>query len=84
MMNQERAITCNDCGGALQTAWIEQEYEREGLRVSVSGIRVLKCERCGEVYFEPCASQSLVETVNCLFEFARKNRQVKGKLGATV
>jgi hypothetical protein len=83
-MRQEPSKTCNDCGGALQVAWIEQEYEREGLRVSVSGIRVLKCEQCGEVYFEPGASQSLVETVNCLFEFARKNRQTKGKLSAAV
>ena len=71
---------CSDCGGHLRRKDISQEFEREGLRVSVSGIRALVCERCGEIYFEPGAAQALVEAVDRLFVLARKNRQHKGKL----
>lgn len=83
-MTQKLAMTCSDCNGNLTIAFIDQEFEREGMRIMVSGIKVLQCEQCGEVYFEPGASQSLVETVNCLFDFARKNRQSKGKITATL
>ena len=61
-----------------------QEFERGGLRVSVSGIRALVCTACGEVYFEPGGAQALVEAVDSLFALARGNRLHKGKLAATV
>jgi YgiT-type zinc finger domain-containing protein len=74
----ERA--CSDCGGAVRWRTITQEYEREGMRVAVSGIRVLVCEQCGEVYFEPGGAQALVEAVESLFALARRNEQHKGPL----
>lgn len=75
---------CSECGGVVRYRAITQEFEREGLRVSVSGIRALVCTGCGEVYLEPGAAQALVEAVNCLFALARKNRQRKGKLAVAV
>ena len=32
---------CSECGGPVRSRTITQEFEREGLRVSVSGIRAL-------------------------------------------
>jgi len=75
---------CSECGGAVRYRAITQEFEREGQRVSVSGIRALVCTSCGEVYLEPTAAQALVEAVNCLFALARKNRQHKGRLAVAV
>ena len=75
---------CSECGGAVRYRTIAQEFEREGVRVSVSGIRALVCMRCGEVYFEPGAAQALVEAVNCMFALARRNRQRKGRLGVAI
>ncbi|MBI1816019.1 MAG: YgiT-type zinc finger protein [Deltaproteobacteria bacterium] len=63
---------------------IKQEFEREGIRVSVAGIRALVCNRCGEVYFAPGGAQALVEAANGLFALARRNRQSRGRLSAGV
>ena len=75
---------CSGCGGTVRSHTITQEFEREGLRVSVSGIRALVCSKCGEVYFEPGGAQALVDAVNGLFVLARRNRQHKGKLAVAV
>ena len=75
---------CSECGGPVRARKIKQEFEREGIRVSVSGVRALVCGRCGEVYFAPGGAQALVEAANGLFALARRNRQSKGKLTAAV
>jgi len=75
---------CSECGGAVRPHIITQEFEREGLRVSVSGIRVWVCTKCDAVYFEPGGAQALVEAVNSLFALARRNRQHKGKLVSAI
>ena len=75
---------CSECGGPVRSRKIKQEFEREGIRVSVSGVRALVCNRCGEVYFPPGGAQALVEAANGLFALARRTRQSKGKLSAAV
>jgi YgiT-type zinc finger domain-containing protein len=75
---------CLECGGSVRTRKIKQEFEREGIRVSVSGVRALVCSRCGEVYFAPGGAQALVEAANGLFALALRNRQSKGRLSAAV
>jgi YgiT-type zinc finger domain-containing protein len=83
-MKRELRSPCSQCGGRLRTRTIKQEFEREGARVSVSGIRAVVCTRCGEVYFAPGGAQALVEAANGLFALARQNRQSKGKLAAGI
>lgn len=83
-MKQPPRAPCSECGGSLRTRTIRQEFEREGVRVSVSGIRASVCSRCGEVYFAPGGAQALVDAANGLFALARRNRQSKGKLSAAV
>lgn len=73
---------CSECGGQMRRGDISEEFEREVVSVVVSGIRALKCEKCGEVYFEPGSAQAMSEAVNGLFAIARANRQHKGKITA--
>jgi YgiT-type zinc finger domain-containing protein len=83
-MSKEPGAPCSECGGAVRTRRIKQEFEREGIRVSVSGIRALVCSRCGAVYFAPGGAQAVVEAANGLFALARQNRQSRGRLSAAV
>ena len=83
-MKRDLHSPCSECGGAVRTRVIEQEFEREGTRVSVAGIRALVCTKCGEIYFPPGGAQALVEAANGLFALARRNRQSKGRLAAGV
>ena len=83
-MRTDLRAPCSECGGPVHTRKIRQEFERGGVRVSVSGIRALVCDRCGEVYFAPGGAQALVEAANGLFALARRNRQSRGKLSAAV
>ena len=73
---------CSDCGGEVKSQTVIQEFEREGVRVEVSGIRAFVCQKCGEIYFAPGGAQAVVEAANSLFALARKSHQHKGKLAA--
>lgn len=83
-MKEITTAPCSECEGGIEVRYITQEFEREGIRVSVSGIRALVCERCGEFYLEPGSAQALVEVVDSLFALAQRNRQRKGKLVGAV
>jgi len=76
--------TCSECGGNVRSRTITQEFEREGMRVSIAGIRTLVCTKCDAIYFEPGDAQALVEAVNSLFAFAKRNQQHKGKLASAI
>ena len=75
---------CSECGGSVRPRTVTQEFEREGVRVTVAGIRTLVCTKCDAVYFEPGGAQALVEAVNSLFAFAKRNQQHKGKLVSAI
>jgi len=75
---------CSDCGGQLRRKPITQEYERDGVKVKVSGFLAIVCARCGEIYFEPGASDRLAQAVNALFALALAGKQHKGKVAASV
>ncbi|HEX4945071.1 MAG TPA: YgiT-type zinc finger protein [Blastocatellia bacterium] len=75
---------CSDCGGQLRRKPITQEYEREGVKVKVAGFLAMVCTRCGEIYFEPGASDCLAQAVNALFALALVGKQHKGKVVGSV
>ncbi len=75
---------CSECGGQLRRKPITQEYERDGVTVKVSGFLAIVCARCGEIYFEPGASDRLAQAVNALFTLALAGKQHKGKVRAKV
>ena len=76
------AAPCSECGGCVARRAVSQEFERDGVRVEVAGVRVLVCETCDAIYFEPGGAQAMSEAVNSLFAVARANRQHKGKIVA--
>lgn len=75
---------CSDCGGTLRSRRISQEYEREGVRIKVAGVRALVCTRCGEVYFLPGAAGLLAKATRSLLDLAIAGRQHRGSLTARI
>jgi len=66
---------CSECGGQVRRKTIAQEFEKEGVKVKLSGLQARVCVRCGEVYFEPGGAQQVVQAVNSLFRLAFAERQ---------
>jgi YgiT-type zinc finger domain-containing protein len=81
---QVRTHPCSACGGAVRRKTISQEFEREGIRVKISGVEAWVCSRCGEIYFEPGGAEKLVEAANSLYALAVAEKQHKGKVTGTV
>lgn len=73
---------CSECGGRLRPRRVAQEFEREGVRIRLTGIQAWVCSRCGEVYFLPGGADRLARAARCLFELALAGRQHRGKLTA--
>lgn len=73
---------CSECKGRVRRKRISQEFEKEGVKVKLSGLKAWVCEQCGEIYFEPGGAEKVVRAVNSLFALALAERQHKGTLGA--
>ena len=71
---------CSDCGRPVKKQAITQEFEKEGVKVRVTGIRTWVCSGCGEVYFEPGGADQMARAVNALFALAGVEKQHKGTL----
>ncbi|MBL8187294.1 MAG: YgiT-type zinc finger protein [Acidobacteria bacterium] len=63
---------------------ITQEFEREGVKVKLSGFKAWVCQRCGEIYFEPGGAEKFAQAVNCLFALASAEKQHKGRVAASL
>ena len=83
-MNELMKAPCSECKGKLRRKTITQEFEREGAKVRISGIKAWVCSQCGEIYFEPGGADRVAQAVNCLFALALAERQHKGRLNARV
>ena len=83
-MNELMKESCSECKGKLRRKTISQEFEREGAKVRISGIKAWVCSQCGETYFEPGGADRVAQAVNCLFALALAERQHKGRLNARV
>jgi YgiT-type zinc finger domain-containing protein len=81
-MKRQMSSKCSECGGPVRRKIIAQEFEKEGVRVRLSGLQASVCGRCGEIYFEPGGAQQVVQAVNSLFRLAFAERQHKGTLTA--
>lgn len=75
---------CSECGNTLEKKMISQEFEREGVKVKLSGIKAWVCSGCGEIYFQPGGADKVVKAANCLFELAFIEKQHKGTLIARI
>lgn len=83
-MKRLMEFPCSECGGRLKRKAITQEFEREGVKVKLSGFKAWTCSRCGEIYFEPGGAEKMAQAVNCLFALAFAERQHKGTVIARI
>jgi YgiT-type zinc finger domain-containing protein len=81
-MRDPMKAPCSECGGKLQRKEISQEFEREGMKARLSGLRAWVCADCGEIYFAPGGAERVAQAVNCLFSLALAEGQRKGDLAA--
>jgi len=73
---------CTECGGRVRRKTISQQFEKEGIKVKLSGFKAWVCDKCGEIYFEPGGAEKVAHAVNCLFALAFAERQHKGTVSA--
>jgi len=74
----------SECGGRLERKHIAQEFEREGIKVKLSGIAALVCTDCGEIYFQPGGADKVAAAANSLFNLAVVEKQHKRSLTAQI
>jgi YgiT-type zinc finger domain-containing protein len=79
---KESIQSCSKCGGKIKKEIASQEFEREGVKVELSGFKTWVCQNCGEIYFEPGGADRFAQAVNSLFALVFAERQHKGKLTA--
>lgn len=82
IMNKALKSPCSECKGRVRRKAICQEFEKEGIKVRLSGFKAWVCEQCGEIYFEPGGAEKVVQAVNSLFALALAEKQHKGKVSA--
>ena len=75
---------CSECSGRLERKHITQEFEREGVKVKLSGIAALVCTGCGEIYFQPGGADKVSAAANSLFNLAVVEKQHKRSLTAQI
>jgi len=69
-MKKTKSICCTDCGARLEFRAISREFEREGLRVRLTGIPAAVCPRCGDISFAPGEADKIIKAANAMFEIA--------------
>lgn len=79
-MKQPMKSPCSECKGQVKRKAISQEFEKEGVKVKLSGFKAWVCSQCGEIYFEPGGAEKVAQAVNCLFALALAERQHKGRV----
>ncbi|HYY42663.1 MAG TPA: YgiT-type zinc finger protein [Pyrinomonadaceae bacterium] len=81
-MKELMKAPCAECAGQVRRKRISQEFEKEGVKVKLTGLKAWVCERCGEIYFEPGGADRVAQAVNSLFALALAEGQHKGRVGA--
>lgn len=81
-MRELMKAPCSECKGQVRRKTISQEFEKEGVKVKLSGFKAWVCSQCGEIYFEPGGADKVAQAVSSLFALALAERQHKGRLRA--
>ena len=77
-------LPCSVCGGEVRRKAITQEFEREGVKITISGFKAWACTNCGEIYFAPGSVDKLAQAANSLFALAKTEKRQKSKVLARV
>ena len=79
---KEEAV-CKACRkGRLHKREVTQEFEREGLEVSIDGIPALVCDNCSQTYLPPGVGDKISTAADHLFVLSTVKHA--GKFSASV
>jgi YgiT-type zinc finger domain-containing protein len=69
-MNEKskRTRLCSDCRHQMEWGEVSQEFERDGLRVRISGIPAMVCPNCGAVSYPAGVPSKILTAAESLFE----------------
>ncbi len=87
IMKKEKMLIeepCSECGGSLEKRSITQQFEREGIKIKLKGLKAWVCQGCGEIYFQPGGADKVAKAAHCLFDLALTEKQHKGTLTAQI
>jgi len=59
---------CADCRHQTQWQEVSQEFEREGMRVRISGIPAMVCPNCGAISYPAGIPDKILTAANSLFD----------------
>lgn len=71
---KRRKKRCPDCRAEMRYQKVQQEFEKEGTRVVVSGIAGWRCPNCHAVAYEPGIMDHVVKSARELFAAAQASR----------
>jgi YgiT-type zinc finger domain-containing protein len=54
---------------------ISEEFERDGLRVRITGIPAMVCPQCGDTSLAPGVADKTVKAANAMFEIAEERHR---------
>ncbi len=74
-MKKRKNLRCTDCGAKMELRTVSQEFEREGLRVRITGIPAAVCPECGDISFAPGVADNIVKAANSLFALAAERHR---------
>ena len=78
----EKTRKCSDCHNRTEFKGISQEYERDGIRIVISGIGAFVCPVCGSISFPPGVANKIVKAFDALYALAEERH--KGVLTASI
>jgi len=67
-VNIRRSRLCADCRQQTQWQEVSHEFEREGLRVRISGIPAMVCSNCNAVSYPAGVPDKMLAAADSLFE----------------
>ncbi len=68
MNDAKRPRLCADCHEETQWQQVSQEFERDGLRVRISGIPAMVCPHCGAISYPAGVPDKILAAARSLFE----------------
>ena len=66
VIDLRRSRLCADCRHQTQWQEVSQEFERDGLRVRISGIPAMVCPHCGAISYSAGVPDKIIAAANSL------------------
>lgn len=71
-MSIKEGDICHECRkGELRKGEVAQEFEREGVKVSIEGIPAFVCNSCGQAYYPQGVTKHISQAASELFALSQ-------------